>query len=183
MLDPRYLLRWVYVGRLSLASAILIAAAVAWSTGETDVNKLRIATVAFTVTTLFTIASFAYSQIYRRALGKTFLYLQSIIDLLLVTAVVHLTPGAAPAGTDSSTVGVSQFSALYVLVIATATLLLPVGRGLLVAALGIVLFFADTVFSGGAQFTAIVWAQLGVFAAVSLGCGYLSPGSWVVASR
>ncbi len=169
MLDPRYLLRWVYVGRLSVASAIFIAGVVAWAQQETDVSKLTVVTVAFALATVLTVVSFAYSEIYRKPLGKTFLYLQSILDLLLVTVVVHVTPGGPDSG------AVSQFSALYILVIATATLMLPVGGGLLIAALGIVLFFADTVFGVNAEMhSGIVWAQLGVFAAVSLGCAILA---------
>ena len=169
MLDPRHLLRWVYLGRLSVASAIFIAGVVNWAKQETDASKLTVVTVAFALVTVLTVVSFAYSEIYRKPLGKTFLYLQSILDLLLVTVVVHVTPGSPDSGS------VSQFSALYILVIATATLMLPVGGGLLVAALGIVLFFADTVFGLNAQMhNSIVWAQLGVFAAVSLGCAILA---------
>ena len=169
MLDPRYLLRWVYLGRLSVAAAIFIAAVVNWAQHQTDASKLTVVTIAFALATVFTGASFAYSEIYRKPLGKTFLYLQSIIDLLLVTVVVHVTPGGADSGS------VSQFSALYILVIATATLMLPVGGGLLVAALGIVMFFADTVFGVNADMhNGIVMAQLGVFAAVSLGCAVLA---------
>ena len=169
MLSPRYLLRWVYLGRLSLASAIFIAAVVNWAKQETDASKLTVVTVAFALATVVTVASFAYSEIYRKPLGKTFLYLQSIADLLLVTVVVHVTPGVTESG------GVSQFSALYILVIATATLMLPVGGGLLIAALGIALFFADTVFGVNADIhNGIVWLQLGVFAAVSLGCAILA---------
>ncbi len=167
--EPRQLLRWVYTGRLSLASAIFIAGVVNWAKQETDASRLTIVTVAFALTTVITVASFAYSEIYRKPLGKTFLYLQSIVDLLLVTVVVHVTPGGADSGS------VSQFSALYVLVIASATLMLPLGGGLLIAALGIVLFFADTVFGVNAEMhSGIVWAQLGVFAAVSLGLAILA---------
>ena len=167
--EPRQILRWVYIGRLSLASAIFIAGVVNWAKQETDATKLTVVTVAFALTTVLTVASFAYSEIYRKPLGKTFLYLQSILDLLLVTVVVHVTPGGADSGS------VSQFSALYVLVIASATLMLPIGGGLLVAALGIVLFFADTVFGVNAEMhSGIVWAQLGVFAAVSLGLAILA---------
>jgi two-component system, NtrC family, sensor histidine kinase PilS len=169
LLDPRYLLRWVYVGRLSVASAIFIAGVVNWATQNTDASKLTVVTVAFALVTVLTVASFAYSEIYRKPLGKTFLYLQSILDLLLVTVVVHVTPGSPNSGS------VSQFSALYILVIATATLMLPIGGGLLIAALGIVMFFGDTVFGVNAQMhNSIVWAQLGVFAAVSLGCAILA---------
>ena len=169
MLDPRYLLRWVYLVRFSVASAIFIAGVVNWATQETDASKLTVVTVTFALVTVFTLASFAYSEIYRKPLGKTFLYVQSIIDLLLVTVVVHVTPGVGESG------GVSQFSALYILVIAAATLMLPVGGGLLVAALGIVLFFADTVFGVNVvMHSGIVWAQLGVFAAVSVGSAILA---------
>ncbi|MDE3127883.1 MAG: PAS domain S-box protein [Gemmatimonadota bacterium] len=167
--EPRQLLRWVYTGRLSLASAIFIAGVVNWAKQQTDASRLTIVTVAFALTTVVTVASFAYSEIYRKPLGKTFLYVQSIVDLLLVTVVVHVTPGGADSGS------VSQFSALYVLVIAMATLMLPLGGGLLIAALGIVLFFADTVFGVNAEMhSGIVWAQLGVFAAVSLGLAILA---------
>ncbi len=164
MLDPRHLLRWVYVGRLCLASAIFIAAVVNWTQQQTDPSKLTLVAIAFAMTTVVTVASFTYSEIYRKPLGKTFLYLQSITDLLLVTVVVHVTPGGPDSGS------VSQFSALYILVIANTTLMLPVGGGLLVAAFGIALFFADTAFGVNADMhNGIVWAQLGVFAAVSLG--------------
>lgn len=169
MLDPRLLLRWVYIGRVCLASAIFIAAVVNWAQQQTDPSKLTLVSVAFALTTVITVASFTYSEIYRKPLGKTFLYLQSITDLLLVTVVVHVTPGGADSGS------VSQFSALYILVIASTTLMLPVGGGLLVAALGIVLFFADTAFGVNADMhNGIVWAQLGVFAAVSFGCAVVA---------
>lgn len=69
---------------------------------------------------------------------------------------------------------VSQFAALYILVIATASLTLPVGGGLLIAALGNVLYGADAFWSVESPFTAAVWLQLGVFAAVALGSAWLS---------
>ncbi|MGH7668948.1 MAG: hypothetical protein ACRENQ_05585, partial [Gemmatimonadaceae bacterium] len=108
MLDPRHLLRWVYIGRLCLASAIFVAAVVNWAQQQTDPSKLTLVAMAFALTTVITVASFTYSEIYRKPLGKTFLYLQSITDLLLVTVVVHVTPGGADSGS------VSQFSALYI---------------------------------------------------------------------
>jgi two-component system sensor histidine kinase PilS (NtrC family) len=86
-----------------------------------------------------------------------------VFDLLLVTAVVHVT------GSSSS-----QFAALYILVIATSSLFLPVGGGLLVAALGNVLYGADAFWSVDAPISAAVWLQLGVFATVALGSAWLS---------
>jgi two-component system sensor histidine kinase PilS (NtrC family) len=132
ILDPRRLVRWVFIGRLCLASAIFIAVVSQWS--ESDANRTLVASLAFALSTVVTGVSASYSEIYRRRVGPTFLYLQSIFDLLLVTAVVHVTKGSS-----------SPFSALYILVIATASLLVPTGGGLLVAALGIVLYFADVV--------------------------------------
>jgi two-component system sensor histidine kinase PilS (NtrC family) len=103
-----------------------------------------------------------YSEIYRKPLQPTFFYLQSIFDLVLVTAVVHVTNGST-----------SQFAALYILIIAAASLLLPVGGGLLIAALGNVLYVADTVVLYGTSLGPAVWLQLGVFAIVALGSAYL----------
>ena len=162
MLDPRVLLRWIYIGRLSIASAIFIAAVLVWTQAEADKINLLIASLAFATTTAVTVASVAYSEIYRRPLRSNFLYLQSVFDALLVTSVVHVTGSAS-----------SPFAALYILIIATATLLLPLGGGILIAALGNVLYVADVVWAVEALTTA-VWLQLGVFVAVALGIGYLS---------
>ena len=106
------------MGRLSIASSIFLAAVLVSQDALTDKGKLLVAAIMFTATLAVTSASIVYSEVYRRALTPTFFYLQSIFDLLLVTSVVHVT-GAS----------VSQFAALYILVIATASLLLPVGGG------------------------------------------------------
>ena len=163
LLDPAQLVRWVYVGRLSIAAAIFLAGVLVWQDPLTDTGKLLIASLTFAATLGFTACSVIYSEFYRRPLRPTFYYLQSIFDLLLVTAVVHVTGSSA-----------SQFAALYILVIATSALLLPVGGGLLVAALGNVLYVADAFWTVDAPFTASVWLQLGVFALVALGSAWLS---------
>jgi two-component system sensor histidine kinase PilS (NtrC family) len=163
MLDPRRMLRWIYIGRMSIAVAIFIAAVRVWTQADTDTLKLLIASLSFAIATAVTVASAAYSEIYTRPLRKNFLYLQSIFDVLLVTAVVHVTGGA-----------VSQFSALYILVIAASTLLLPLGGGFLIAALGNVLYVADVIWALDTAMTFPVWLQLGVFTAVALGSGYLA---------
>src|ERR1051325_3646556 len=163
MLDPRRMLRWIYIGRMSIAVAIFVAAVRVWTQADTDTLKLLIASLSFAIATAVTVASAAYSEIYKRPLQKNFLYLQSIFDLLLVTAVVHVTGGA-----------VSQFSALYILVIAASTLLLPLGGGFLVAGLGNVLYVADVIWALDTTMTFPVWLQLGVFTAVALGSGYLA---------
>ena len=156
-------MRWVYVGRLSIATAIFLAAVLVWQDALTDTGKLLVASLAFAATLAATAVSVVYSEFYGRPLGPSFHYLQSVFDLFLVTAVVHVTGASS-----------SQFAALYILVIATSSLLLPVGGGLLVAALGNVLYVADALWSVETPFTATVWVQLAVFAAVALGSAWLS---------
>jgi two-component system sensor histidine kinase PilS (NtrC family) len=162
ILDPRRLLQWIYVGRLSLVSAILLAAVIVWHRADTDPGNLLIASLAFAVTTLWTGGSLWYVEIYGRQPRPTFSYLQTAYDLVLVTAIVHATGGTT-----------SPFAALYILVIACASLLLPAGGGLLMAALGNVLYFADAVWGGNSSPTTAVWLQLTIFAAVALGSAYL----------
>jgi two-component system, NtrC family, sensor histidine kinase PilS len=162
ILDPRSFLRWVYVGRVSLATALILAAFAVWNRETTEKSDLLITSVAFAATVVWTLGSFWYSEIFRGKLRPTFAYLQSMFDLLLVTASVHVTGGST-----------SQFAALYILVIASASLLLPPGGGLLIAALGNVLYFADAVWGSASPPTAAVWLQLGIFGIVALGSAYL----------
>jgi two-component system sensor histidine kinase PilS (NtrC family) len=170
IMDPRRLLRWNYIGRMVLAAAIFIAAVGNWNRAGVEKPDLLIASLAFALTTAVTVASFAYSDIYRRPLRVNFLYAQAFFDNLLVTAIVHLTQG-----TSSPFVGTSSpFVALYILVIATSTLLLPLGGGFLIAALGNALYVADVIWGVNTQLTGEVWLQLGVFTGVALGIGYLS---------
>ena len=163
IMDPRRLLRWNYIGRTILAAAIFLAAVSSWLRPGVEKPDLLIASLAFALTTAVTVASFAYSDIYRRPLRRNFLYAQSIFDNLLVTAIVTVTGGTS-----------SPFVALYILVIATSTLLLPLGGGFLIAALGNALYVADVIWAVDTQLTAEVWLQLGVFTSVALGIGYLS---------
>jgi len=163
ILDPRRLLRWVLIGRLCLASAIFIAALSTWS--NADSNYTLVASLALVVSIVVTIVAFAHGEIYGRQPGPTFLYLQAIFDLVLVTAVVHVTNGAN-----------SPFSALYILVIAAASLLVPTGGGVFIAALGIILYFSDVVLLSGSplRIDPGVWLQLTVIAVVTLAVRSLS---------
>jgi two-component system, NtrC family, sensor histidine kinase PilS len=162
ILDPRRLLRWVLIGRLCLASAIFIAAVSSWTTA--DSNKTLIASLAFAISAVVTVGSVGYAEIYQKRFGRAFIYMQAVFDLLLVTAVVHLTNGTA-----------SPFAALYILVIATASLLVPASGGLVIAGLGIVFYFVDVVVLLRSPLSEPgVWMQLTVIALVTLGIRYLS---------
>jgi signal transduction histidine kinase len=154
-------LRALYVGRLSLATAIFIAAIIVWRFADSTATLL--ATLAFVATLLFTAASMVYSEQRNRSPGDTFFYLQMMFDLLLVTAVVYLTQAGTP----------SQLAPLYILVIAVSALVLPPGGVLLIAALGDVLYFAVTIVGRSTVFDFPILVQLLIFGAVALGCGYI----------
>ncbi|HMF87861.1 MAG TPA: ATP-binding protein [Gemmatimonadaceae bacterium] len=154
-------LRALYIGRLSLATAIFIAAIIVWRAADSTATLL--ATLAFVATLLFTAASMFYSEQRNRSPGDTFFYLQVMFDLLLVTAVVYLTQAGTP----------SQLAPLYILVIAVSALVLPPGGVLLIAALGDVLYFAVTIVGRSTVFDLPILVQLLIFGAVALGCGYI----------
>src|SRR6266581_3554655 len=105
-------LRVLYLGRLSLATAIFVAAIVVWR--RADTTATLVATLAFVATLFFTAASMLHSARKHVITGDTFFYLQVLFDLLLVTAVVHITQTGTP----------SQLAPLYILVIAVSALLL-----------------------------------------------------------
>lgn len=144
-----------------MTAAIFLAAVFAWRDAER--SDTLVASLLITGAMVFTVGSAIYSEIYRHPLGRTFLALQSAFDLILVTAIVHITGG-----------GSSQFAALYILVIAMAALILSAGGALLVAAFGCALYFTDIILFSRAQLDVGLWLQLGVFAVVALSSGYIA---------
>jgi two-component system sensor histidine kinase PilS (NtrC family) len=161
VLDPRRLVRWMYVSRLSIATSMIVAAFITWF--QTDPAKSFIATAALVGAIVFTAASFLWTEVNRKPLTKGFIYGQLIFDLLVVTAVVHVT-----SQKDTG----SQFAALYILVNAAAALMLPIGGALLIAALGIVIYVFDAIAVSG--FSNATSLQLFVFAMVALSTVYIS---------
>src|SRR3954468_8840181 len=153
-------LRVLYLGRLSLATAIFVAAIAVWRRADSTATLLT--TLAFVSTLLFTGGSIFYAA--RKTVVKdTFYYLQTIFDLVLVTVVVRVTQAGTP----------SQLAPLYILVIAVSALLLPPAGVLLIAMLGDVLYFAVTIAGTPRVFDVPILVQLGIFGAVALGCGYI----------
>jgi two-component system sensor histidine kinase PilS (NtrC family) len=163
-MDPRRLLRWIYIGRMTVASAIFVAVIPRW--GNIAWQTTLLASLALVVSAVVTSVSVGYAS--RRSISRTFLYLQFINDLLLVTIFVHVT-GPAGAG------GPTGFSALYIPVIAMAALLLPEWSSLLIAALGIVLYFTDIrLFQYELLEDQWFYAQLALFAIVALSTAAVS---------
>ncbi len=161
MLDPRRMVRWVWLGRVVLSCAILVAAVFVWNRAEP--NDTLIATLAFAVATLATVGSAMYGEIDQRPHGPMFYGFQCAIDLGLVTAIVHITGGWN-----------SQFAALYILVIAIAALLLPFRGGLAVAAGACVLYTADILWLRPNDAPNGMAVQIGVFAVVAIGSGLVA---------
>jgi two-component system sensor histidine kinase PilS (NtrC family) len=161
MLDSRRVVRWAYIGRLSLSAAIFSAALFAWEIANP--TNTRLAALMLVGAMVVTVGSAWYEMTRPERTGRAFFYLQTLFDLVLVTATVHITGGAS-----------SPFAALYILVIAYASLVLPIGSGLLVAAFGNVLYIGDVVWSHGYEVGASVWLQLAIFALAALGTGVLA---------
>jgi two-component system, NtrC family, sensor histidine kinase PilS len=160
LLEPSRVLRWVWLGRMALASAILVAAVFVWTQAEP--SDTLVATLAFAVATFSTVGSAVYGT-DGKPLGRLYFAGQCIIDLLLVTSIVHITGGWS-----------SQFAALYILVIASGALLLPMRGGLAVAAGACVLYAADVLWLRGGSPGLGFAVQTAVFIVVALGTGFVA---------
>ncbi|MDB4950537.1 MAG: hypothetical protein JWM27_3186 [Gemmatimonadetes bacterium] len=158
--EPRRILSWVYLARLSLAGAIFTAAAWVW-TDASSMTTLA-ATLILLLAGIFTFASFLYTHVRRRAPGRNYLYVQVLFDVGLVTWVVHLTGGRE-----------SAFAPLYILVICAGSVLLPILGGFLIGALASILYFAGIAWGAHGMPDASVALQVALFTAVALVTGYL----------
>ncbi|HEY0020225.1 MAG TPA: ATP-binding protein [Longimicrobium sp.] len=157
--QPRRVLAWVYLGRLCLAGAIFVAAALVWKQAEAHVTLA--ASLLLVLAAAFTAGSFWYTHLTHHAPGRAYLYAQVLFDVALVATVVHLTGGPE-----------SDFVPLFVLVIVAAAILLPFLGGVLIGVLVSLLFFADIVLSTGTIAAGSI-LQIVLFAAVALATGYL----------
>ena len=161
-LAPRRVLSWVYLARFAISAAIFLAAVLVWQrAARTD--RLT-ASMMFTTVMLFTVGSALYTEVYRRPISQLFLYSQIAFDVVIVTAIVHIT-------WDGNS---SQFAPLYILVIAVAALLLPAKGVSVVAALSIALYIGDAIGVEKVAITLTVVLQLVVFGVVALGSGYIA---------
>lgn len=155
------LLRLVYVGRMCLATAIYVTTAL----------KVRVAApLDILVTSLVlvsaagvTLASYWHTHFRRQAPGPTFLYLQALFDVFLITTVVHMTGG-----------GESDLAGLYVILVAVTALLMPPANAGLVTLFAGLVYFADVFWGHSAGVSAGIWIQLGVFVLVAVVIAYVS---------
>ena len=158
--SARALLRSVYLGRMCLAIAMYVTIAL----------KIRVAApLDILVTSLLlisaavvTLASYWHTHFRRKLPGPTFLYLQAVFDVLLITAVVHMTGGAE-----------SDLAGLYVLLIAISAVLMPPASAGLVTLFAGLVYFADIFWGHAAPIAPSVWVQLGVFVVVAVVTAYV----------
>lgn len=165
LLTPRRAVRWLYLARFAVASAMFVAAIRTW--GTADDEKTLIASLSFSITMFVVVASSIWTEVQRKTPTVAFLYGQFGFDLMVVTSVVHLTDGAN-----------SQFAALYILVNAAAAIMLPARGALLIAGLGSAFYVADVILVERArpEWQALsanqelaLLLQLGVFIGVAFG--------------
>jgi two-component system sensor histidine kinase PilS (NtrC family) len=155
LLNRRDILRWQYLGRVTLVSGILAGAFVEWLDVQPHVSL--VATVMFLLAVSFTGGSFWHTHVRGREPGAGFLYTQVGVDVALVTTIVHVT-----GGPDSS------FAPVYILVISVGALLLPVGGGILMGVVATLAYFADITLAHGAGLTVGIGLQVALFLLIAV---------------
>jgi two-component system sensor histidine kinase PilS (NtrC family) len=147
--DQRTLLSWLFVGRIVLAIGVLLGAGLVWTERPQESFLVSIA-VVFALT--FTAYGAWVSFVRHRKPSNTFLLIQALVDLGVVTTIVHF------AGQPQS-----AFPALYVLVVAAYALLMTPFWGLVTAVVASALFLAESLLSSAGALDSAFWAQVVVF--------------------
>jgi two-component system sensor histidine kinase PilS (NtrC family) len=146
--SPRRLIAWLFAARMVLAVATLLGASLSW-TRSPDISFI----VTISVLLAFTVTAYGWWAVWikNREMGPVFLTVQAVVDLGLVTTLVHFTGGAD-----------SPLSALYVVVLAAYAVLLPLWAGILVSLLASALYFLVGMLDGGALGLPF-WGQVVIF--------------------
>ena len=147
--DQRTLLTWLFGGRLVLATGVLLGAGLVWTERP---QESFIVSVAVVFALVFTGYGAGTVFLLRRPPTNAFFLIQALVDLGLVTTIVHF------VGQPQS-----AFPALYVLVVAAYALLMPPAWVGLTAVLASVLFVGDTLANHGSTLDTASWAQIVVF--------------------
>jgi two-component system, NtrC family, sensor histidine kinase PilS len=147
--DQRTLLSWLFVGRLVLSVGILLGAGLVWTERP---QESFLVTLAVVIALLFTGLGAWRVFLQQRPAGNGFLMVQALVDLGVITTIVHF--AAQPQ---------SAFPAFYVLAVAAYALLMPPAWGALTAVVASVLFLGDTFWTRAGAPDAAFWAQVVVF--------------------
>ncbi|HET6837468.1 MAG TPA: ATP-binding protein [Gemmatimonadales bacterium] len=147
--DQRTLLTWLFGGRLVLATFVLLAAGLVWTERP---QESFFVTLAVVFALVFTLYGAGTVFLLRRTPSNRFFLVQALVDLGLVTTILHF------AGQPQS-----AFPALYVLVVAAYSLLMPPAWVAVTAVAAAALFLGDTLWSHGVALDSASWAQIVVF--------------------
>ncbi len=147
--DQRTLLSWLFGGRLILAVGVLMGAGLVWTERP---QESFLVSVAVVIALTFTAYGAWTVHLQRKRAGSTFLLIQALVDLGVVTTVVHF------AGQPQS-----AFPSLYVLVVAAYALLMPPLWGAVTAILASAAFLGDALLSPTVVLDSAFWAQMVVF--------------------
>ncbi|HEX9283788.1 MAG TPA: ATP-binding protein [Gemmatimonadales bacterium] len=158
---PQTLLRSVYIGRVCVAVAVYLAAALKFAVAEP--LDLLVTSLLLVTTVVVTIASYWYTHFRGRSPGQTFLYAQALFDVALITAVVHITGGPQ-----------SDLTPLYVPLIAVTAVLMPPASTALVTALVGIVYVADVFYGHRTTMSGAVGLQLSVFVGVAAVTAYFA---------
>ncbi|NNM33170.1 MAG: hypothetical protein HKO53_08890, partial [Gemmatimonadetes bacterium] len=155
------LLRWLYAGRLTLVACVLGGALWLWR--NLHPGDTFFATLIFLLAALATAGSYWWTHLARRPVTPSFSYGQAALDAAIVTGVVHLTGSVE-----------SPLTPLYILVIASGSLILPLSGGVLIGGLTSALFVAEAVFFNHGGIPGTVALQVALFGTVAVTVGLVA---------
>lgn len=162
-LGTNRVLYWIYAGRLVVCLAVYGTAILVgdlWQgSGAPAIPGFRsIAIAGLGTAALATPVAYWFSHVSRRAPGRVFLLAQALLDLLLITGIVHITGGSQSAFPPL----------LYIAFVSGYALTLPFPYALLLALSAGLAYLLDLVAAYPAQISGAVLFQVVVFAIVAM---------------
>ncbi len=156
-LQEEDLLRWLYLGRMTLISGVMVGALL----GLYEMD-LAWTAILFGASLGWTLVSYWQTHLVERGASNNFRYLQALFDVVLVALLIRLTGSSF-----------TDFSPLYILVISEGALLLPLPGGVLIGAMASVLFFGEVAWFQQEALSAQLALQIGLFTMVAIVTGIL----------
>lgn len=162
-LENSRVLRLIYGARFLISAvffgtAVLVGDVWAATTGQPLPTALEgIATAGLLVGVVTSVVSFWYTHLAQRPAGKNFLYLQALVDLALVTAIVYVSGGSQSVIPPL----------LYVALCGGYALLLPLHSAVLVALYGGTAYLGEIALAFPEQLGLVVVVQAALFTVVA----------------
>ena len=157
------LLYFIYGARLVVCLAVFGTALLVGGGGlfgtaaQVTEETRRLALAGLALAGIATPLAYGYSHVRQKDPGDLFLYAQALLDVLLVTGIVHVTGGSE-----------SVFPPLFYIGLASGyALVLPLASALGLALLSGVAYLADVALAYPAQLGLPVFIQIGIFTVVA----------------